>query len=318
MEFNLFPEIEPYKTGFLKVTNLHNVYYELVGNPQGIPVVFLHGGPGGGIAKSYRRYFDPKYYNVVLFDQRGCGQSTPHAELKENTTWTLVADIETLREHLQLEKWLVFGGSWGSTLALAYAVKHPERITDLVLRGIFLGRPQELKWFYQEGTSRIYPDAWEGYLAPIPPAERGDLMASYYKRLTSEDKAVRVEAAKAWSVWEASTSKLYQDPVAMSDFGEEEFSLAFARIECHYFVNNMFFETDNFLLQNVPRMRHIPCHIVHGRYDVVCPVENAWDLKRAWPEASLHIIQDSGHSLSEKGITSRILQIMSEIKSRKR
>lgn len=312
----LFPEIQPYKTFRMKVSGLHEIHVEEVGNPEGEPVVFLHGGPGGGINPQYRRYFDPSFYRVVLFDQRGCGKSTPHAELRENTTWELVSDIEKIRAHLGIARWTVFGGSWGSTLALSYAVTHPGKIKALVLRGIFLGRPHELKWFYQEGASRIYPDAWEHYLRPIPASERGDLMKAYYKRLTSDDKATRLEAARAWSVWEAATSKLIQDPKAMSDFGAEEFALAFARIECHYFNNNLFFKSDNELLENIGKAKAIPCYIVHGRYDVVCPVENAWDLKKAWPEAQLNIVQDAGHSLAEKGNTSKLLQIMGELKSR--
>jgi proline iminopeptidase len=298
----LFPEIEPYREGMLSVSRLHTVHYEEVGNPRGKPLVFLHGGPGGGIDPVYRRYFDPKKWRIVLFDQRGCGKSTPHAELRENTTWDLVADIERLREHLGIERWVVFGGSWGSTLSLAYAETHPERVKALVLRGIFLLRRSELLWFYQEGASQLFPDAWEDYVAPIPPRERGDMMAAYYKRLTSKNAKVRAEAAKAWSVWEGTTSKLITDPKLIKRFAGGKFADAFARIECHYFVNNGFLDTDDQLLTNAKKIRKIPGVIVQGRYDVVCPMRSAWDLHRAWPEAKLVVIPDSGHSMTEVGI----------------
>lgn len=303
----MYPEIEPYSTGFLKVSALHTIYFEEVGNPKGKPIVFLHGGPGGGLIPNYRRYFNPEKWRVILFDQRGCGQSTPFAELKENTTWDLVADIETLRTHLSINRWAVFGGSWGSTLALAYAIKHPMACTDLFLRGIFLLRKKEIDWFYQEGCSKIFPDAWEAYLKPIPPEERHDLVQAFYKRLTSEDINVRKAAAKAWSIWEGSTSKLIPDSDIEARFGEDEFADAFARIECHYFTNKGFFPEDNFLLNNIDKIRHIPTVIVQGRYDVVCPAESAWDLHRAMPEAEFHLIADAGHSLSEKGITDALI-----------
>ena len=299
---SLYAPIEPYNAGRLKVSPIHELYYEQCGNPNGKPVVFLHGGPGGGLSPDYRRYFDPQIYRIVLFDQRGSGQSTPHASIEENTTWHLVADIERLREHLKIERWQVFGGSWGSTLALAYAETHPERVTELVLRGIFLCRPQEIQWFYQQGASAIFADVWEEYLKVIPESERADMVSAYYRRLTSDDRAVRVEAARAWSIWEGSTSKLYFDPTSIEKFGDPEFALAFARIECHYFMNNSFFKTDNYLIENVDRIRSIPGVIVQGRYDVVCPMTSAWDLHRAWPEAELRIIQDAGHSISEPGI----------------
>lgn len=303
----LHPPIEPYNTGFLQVSDLHTLYYEEVGNPEGKPVVFLHGGPGAGITPDYRRYFDARKWRVVLFDQRGCGQSTPFAELRENTTWDLVADIERLRGHLGIERWAVFGGSWGSTLSLSYAVTHPSACTELFLRGIFLLRKKEIDWFYQEGCSRIFPDLWESYLAPVPPEERDDMVAAYHRRLTSSDPEVRREAARAWSVWEGSTSRLMFDPDTAGKFGSERFADAFARIECHYFVNRGFFEHDNFLLDNVHRIAHLRTVIVHGRYDVICPVENAWALHRALPGAELHIIADAGHSLSEPGITRTLL-----------
>lgn len=299
---SLYPEIEPFETGRLKVSPVHELYYEQCGNRQGKPGVFLHGGPGGGLVPDYRRYFDPKIYRVVLFDQRGAGKSTPHASLEENTTWHLVEDIESLREHLGMESWQVFGGSWGSTLALAYAETHPERVRELVLRGIFLCRRKEIQWFYQEGASAIFPDVWEEYLKVIPEAERADMVSAYHRRLTSEDESVRVAAARAWSIWEGSTSKLFFDYNMIEKFADPEFALAFARIECHYFMNNAFFPTDNYLIENVDRIRQIPSVIVQGRYDVVCPMMSAWELHRAWPEAEVRIIPDAGHSISEPGI----------------
>lgn len=305
---DFYPPIEPYNKGFLKVSEIHNLYYEEVGNPQGKPVVFLHGGPGGGIAPDHRRFFDPKVYRIVLFDQRGSGQSTPSAELRDNTTWDLVKDTETLREFLKIDKWVVFGGSWGSTLALAYAITHPERTKALILRGIFLCRPSEIKWFYQEGASNIFPDVWDEYLKPIPENERHDMVAAYYKRLTHHDAHVRLEAAKAWSKWEAATSRLYVDPKAVDEFDDPEYALSFARIECHYFTNNAFFKTDNWLIENVGKIRHLPCYIVQGRYDVVCPARSAWDLYKVWPEAKFTIIADAGHAAAEPGTRSALIE----------
>jgi proline iminopeptidase len=295
----LYDPIEPYDSGMLAVSPVHTLYYEQSGNPQGKPVVVLHGGPGGGIVPDNRRYFDPAHYRIIMFDQRGAGRSTPHASLEDNTTWDLVTDIERLRQHFNVESWMVFGGSWGSTLALAYAQTHPERVQSLVLRGIFLCRPWEIQWFYQAGANAIFPDMWEEYVRPIPESERGDMLNAYHRRLTSEDEAVRLEAARAWSIWEASTSRLLFDPEAAKRFGQAEFALAFARIECHYFVHNAFFSSDNYLIENVGKIRHIPAVIVQGRYDVVCPMTSAWDLHRAWPEAELNIIPDSGHSALE-------------------
>ena len=297
----LYPAIEPYNSGMLKVSPLHTLYFEESGNPNGKPVVFLHGGPGAGTNPRCRRFFDPKKYRIVLFDQRGCGKSTPHAEFTDNTTWDLVADIERLREHLGVDRWQVFGGSWGSTLALAYAQTHPDKVSELVLRGIFMLRRWELEWFYQKGCDALYPDAWETYLAAIPEVERGDLISAYHRRLTSADAKVRTDAARAWSVWEGATSFLWQDKSHIESSAEDEFALAFARIECHYFVNGGFFEHDDQLLRNVERIRRIPAVIVQGRYDVVCPLRSAWDLHRAWPEAELHIVQDAGHSAFEPG-----------------
>lgn len=303
----LYPAIEPYDVGRLQVSPIHNLYYEQCGNPDGQPVVFLHGGPGGGVVPDYRRYFDPESYRIVLFDQRGSGQSTPHANLEENTTWHLVADIEQLREHLGIESWMVFGGSWGSTLALAYAQTHPARTRSLVLRGIFLCRSKEIRWFYQEGASAIFPDVWEQYLNVIPEAERADMLSAYHRRLTSDDEAVRVEAARAWSVWEASTSKLFPDADLIAHMDDPEFAIAFARIECHFFMNNAFFDTDDYLIENIGKIRHIPAVIVQGRYDVVCPMMSAWDLHRAWPEAEFRVIPDAGHSATEPGIISALV-----------
>ena len=303
----LYDPIEPYDRGHLPVSSIHTLYYEQCGNPEGQPVVFLHGGPGGGLVEDYRRYFDPEAYRIVLFDQRGSGQSTPHASLEDNTTWHLVSDIEKLREHLGIDSWQVFGGSWGSTLALSYAQTHPERVRQLVLRGIFLCRPKEIAWFYQEGASAIFPDVWEEYERVIPESERGDMLTAYHRRLTSDDEKVRLEAARAWSIWEGSTSKLFPDPDLISEMGEAHKALSLARIECHYFMNNAFFETDNYLIENVGRIRHIPAVIVQGRYDVVCPMMSAWELHRAWPEAELQVIGDAGHSAGEPGIISALV-----------
>ena len=304
----LYPELEPFDSGTLQVSALHRLHYEQCGNPNGKPVVLLHGGPGAGCSPKMRRFHDPKRYRIVLFDQRGSGRSTPHADLTDNTTWDLVADIEKLREHLGIDRWQAFGGSWGSTLALAYAQTHPERVTELVLRGIFMLRRWELEWFYQGGCHRLFPDSWEHYLAPIPSVEHGDLISAYHRRLTSPDAQVRLDAARAWSVWEASTSFLRQDPGFIDAHKADAFALAFARIECHYFVNGGFFEVEDQLLRDANRIRGIPGTIVHGRYDVVCPLQNAWDLHRAWPEARLEICPNSGHSAFEAEITDALIR----------
>ena len=295
----LYPDLEPYDTGMLAVDARHTLYYEQCGNPNGRPVVLLHGGPGAGCSAKMRRFHDPAKYRIVLFDQRGSGRSTPHADLVDNTTWDLVADIERLRTKLAIDRWQVFGGSWGSTLALAYAETHPERVTELVLRGIFMLRRWELEWFYQEGASRLFPDAWEPYLEAIPEAERGDLIAAYHRRLTSPDEATRLAAARAWSVWEGATSFLRVDPAFVIGHEDAAFALAFARIENHYFVNDGFFETQDQLLRDAARIADIPGVIVHGRYDVVCPIQNAWELHKAWPKAELVISPTAGHSAFE-------------------
>ncbi len=298
----MYPPIEPNKTGFLDVGDGHSLYWEESGNSRGLPVVFLHGGPGSGTLPKHRSFFDPKRYRIVLFDQRGCGKSTPHASLHCNTTWDLVSDIEKLRQFLGIKEWVVFGGSWGSTLSLAYAQSYPGRVKALILRGIFLGRKKELRWFYQFGAHHIFTDAWERYLEPIPQNEREDLLNAYYRQLTSQDTKVRKKAAKAWSSWESVNLRLILDPELFAQFTEDRHADALARVECHYFVNQCFFKTDNWLIENVNLIRHIPARLIHGRYDLICPFETAWDLHRAWPEAKLEIIPDAGHSASEVGI----------------
>lgn len=302
----LYPPIEPYDSGFLDVGGGHRIYYEECGNPAGKPAVFLHGGPGGGCSANMRRFWNPEAYRIILFDQRGSGRSTPHASLDNNTTWDLVDDIEALRGRLQVHRWQVFGGSWGSTLALAYAETHPEKVTELVLRGIFMLRQKEIDWFYQHGASELFPDRWQHYLAPIPESERDDLLAAYYRRLTSDDREVRMRAARAWSIWEGSTSTLLPNEAMAAEFGEDEMAAALARIECHYFINEGFM-ADNQLIDNVGRIRHIPAVIVQGRYDVVCPVVSAWELARAWPEADLRIVDAAGHSAFEPGNTHELI-----------
>jgi len=304
----LYPPLEPHLSGMLRVSDLHDIYYEVSGAVNGKPVIVCHGGPGGGSTPSMRRYFDPEKYKIILFDQRGCSRSTPHACLEDNTTWTLIEDMEALRALLGLEQWQVFGGSWGSTLALAYAQAHPTRVTEIVLRGIFTLRRKELLWFYQEGTSWLFPDAWEDYLAPIPQAERGDMIAAYHKRLIGDDKAEQIRAAKAWSLWEGGTISLLPSEERMQSFSSDAFAIAFARIECHYFINGGFFESDDQIIKNVEKIRHIPGVIVQGRYDAVTPMKTAWDLHRAWPEADLQIIQDAGHAASEPGIIDALVR----------
>jgi proline iminopeptidase len=303
----LYPEIEPFETGFLDVGDGHMVYWERVGTRCAKPAVFLHGGPGGGISPSHRRLFDPARYDVILFDQRGCGKSTPFASLEANTTWHLVADIERLRALMGVEKWLVFGGSWGSTLALAYAETHPERVSELVLRGVYTLTKAELDWYYQFGVSEMFPDKWERFLAPIPPAERGDLMRAYHKLLTGDDKRMQVKAAKAWSLWEGETITLLPDPAFTAQHGDDRFALAFARIENHYFVNAGWLDEGQ-LLRNAVRLKGIPGTIVHGRYDMPCPARYAWELSKVWTDADFHLIEGAGHAYSEPGILDRLIE----------
>ncbi len=304
----LYPPIEANRSGHVQVSDTHRVYWEECGNPAGKPVVFVHGGPGGGCSAATRRFFNPEKYRIIQFDQRGCGRSTPHACLEENTTWDLINDMQALREMLGIQRWCVFGGSWGSTLSLAYAQKHPEAVSELVLRGIFLLRREELLWFYQDGASRLFPEAWAEYRDYIPAAERGDLMAAYQKRLLSDDHETRLEAARRWSVWEGSTCHLYPDAEHIKDTADAEFALAFARIENHYFMHRGFFRHENQLLEDIDAIRHIPTVIVQGRYDVVCPATTAWDLHRAFPEAQLVMVPDAGHSAFEPAICAALVQ----------
>jgi proline iminopeptidase len=304
----LYPEIAPYQTGTLRVDDRHVLYWEQCGNPDGKPVVVLHGGPGAGCSDNMRRFHDPAKYRIVLFDQRGAGRSTPHADLVDNTTWDLVADIEKLRAHLGIDRWQVFGGSWGSTLALAYAQAHPRRVTELVLRGIFMLRRWELEWFYQEGASRLFPDAWAHYITAIPEVERADLISAFHRRLTSDDADVRLAAARAWAIWEGGTSYLRIPADYADTHGNPEFALAFARIENHYFVNGGFFEVEDQLLRDAHRIAGIPGVIVHGRYDVVCPVQNAFDLHAAWPKAELLVSPTAGHSAFEAENASALVE----------
>lgn len=305
--YKLYPEIKPYATHRLAVDKPHQLYIEECGNPEGLPVVFVHGGPGAGCEPYHRRFFDPNVYRIVLFDQRGCGRSTPHADLTGNATPALVADMEVIRQHLKIDKWVVFGGSWGSTLGLVYAQAHPEMVAGLILRGIFLCSRREIHWFYQDGASRIFPDYWEDFLRPIPEAERGDLVRAYYKRLVGDDEVARMAAAKAWSLWEGRAATLQLSKSVVDHFARPSTALSLARIECHYFMNDSFLEDDQ-ILRNAHRLADIPAIIVHGRYDIVCPVENAWALHRAWPQATLKIIADAGHSASEPGTTDALIK----------
>ena len=295
----LYPPIQSFDSGRLRVDPIHELYYERFGNPKGKPALFLHGGPGGGCTATQARFWDPEHYQILLFDQRGCGKSTPHASLENNTTWDLVSDIEKLRKHLGIQRFQVFGGSWGSTLALAYAQTHPEAVSELVLRGIFLLRKKEIDWFYQDGANHFFPAAWENFVAPIPPEERHDLLHAYHRRLVGKDPEEQLRAAKAWAIWEGSTSTLRPNQELARSMGRDHFALAFARIESHYFVNRGFFEREEQLLEGIDRIRHIPTVIVQGRYDVVCPPSTAWELHRAWPQADVHITGTSGHSAFE-------------------
>ena len=306
-ENKLFPAIEPYDTGFLK-KGKHKIYYEQCGNPKGKPAIFLHGGPGGGCGSLSRRFFNPKKYRIILFDQRGCGRSKPHTCLEDNTTWHLIEDIESIREILDIKKWLVFGGSWGSTRAIAYAQKHPKNVSQLVLRGIFMLRQKELQWFYQYGASEMYPEAWQGFLKEIPENERDNLIEAYRKIFYGDDEEKKLSAAKAWSKWEASCSFINYNPDAVKDSLNAEFALAFALIENHYFINKGFLDNENQLLENIDIIRNIPAVIIQGRYDVVCPPTTAYELHSKWPESELVITPFSGHSAFEKEITHELIK----------
>ncbi len=313
----MYPEIRPYHTELLDVGEGHRLYLEQCGNPRDLPVLFLHGGPGAGCEPFHRRFFDPERYRIVLFDQRGAGRSTPHAGLEHNTTQALIRDIERIREHLFIDRWVVFGGSWGSTLALAYAQAVPEHVRGLILRGIFLCRDEDIQWFYQAGASRVFPDYWQDYLDVIPVAERGDLLHAYHRRLTGADEAARLRAAEMWSLWEGRTATLRPNDAVANHFADPHFALALAHIECHYFVNHAFMRP-NQLLEDAHRLAKIPGIIVHGRYDVVCPVDQAYALHRAWPQAWLEIIPDAGHSATEPGIAAALVRATDEMASRLR
>lgn len=303
----MYPPIETYNEEMLKVSDIHTLYIEESGNPEGKPVICIHGGPGGGSSPKIRQFFNPQKYRIIQFDQRGCGKSTPHASLEENNTQFLIEDIEKIRKHLNIPKWMVWGGSWGSTLGLAYSQTNPEAVTEMVFRGIFMCRESELKWFYQEGASRIFPDAFEPYKNFIPEVEQDNLISAYYKRLTSKDEKTRLKAAKLWTEWEMATSKLIQDPKLIENAENDLFSLAFARIECHYFINNAFLEPEQ-LLKNAHKIAHIPCTIVQGRYDVVCPVTSAWSLHKALPKSELFIISNAGHSGFEENTAKKLVE----------
>ncbi len=308
----IFPEIEAIEKGNLKVSSLHFIYWERSGNPQGLPVLIVHGGPGGGSSPLYRRYFDPEKFNIIQFDQRGCGRSTPHSELNENSTQHLIDDIEKIRQFLKIESWHVFGGSWGSTLSLIYAIQYPEKVLTLTLRGIFLCRKKELSWFYQKGASEIFPEEFDLYQSVIPEDERGDLINAFYKRLTSEDRSVRAKAAYSWTRWEMATSFLMPKELSIKKAANDYFSDSFARIECHYFINNIFLE-ENYILKNIIKIKNIPVSIVQGRYDIVCPMRSAWDLKQALPSSKLYVIDNSGHSIKETGITNKLIDLNNEL-----
>ena len=304
----IFPEIEPRDKGILKVSSLHSIYWERSGNPKGLPILIIHGGPGGGSQPIYRRYFDPMKFNIIQFDQRGCGRSTPHSELQENTTIDLIADIEKLRQFLKITSWHIFGGSWGSTLSLIYAIQYPEKVLSLILRGIFLCRKKELSWFYQKGASEIFPEEFDIYQSIIPEVDRGNLIDAFYKKLTSEDNSIRAKAAYFWTRWELTTSHLIPKELSIRKAANKTFSDSFARIECHYFINEIFLE-DNYILKNIAKIANIPVSIVQGRYDIVCPMRSAWDLKNALPSSNLYIIDNAGHSMKEIGITKKLVEL---------
>ncbi|OOZ40978.1 prolyl aminopeptidase [Solemya pervernicosa gill symbiont] len=303
----LYPPLQPYVSHTLTVDSPHQLHVEECGNPDGIPVLFLHGGPGSGCEKYHRSFFDPERYRIVLFDQRGCGKSTPHAALEGNTTQALVADIETIRQQLGIERWMVFGGSWGSTLALVYAETYPDRVAGLILRGIFLCRPEDIDWFYQSGADRLCPDQWQQFIAPIPEVERHEMVNAYYRRLTGDDEVAAMSAAKAWSLWEGYSSTLLPKRSVVDHFGDPHTAVSLARIEAHYFVNDSFLEP-NQILRDAGKLAGIPGVIVHGRYDLVCPLSQAWALHQAWPEAQLEVIADAGHSATEPGIVDALIR----------
>jgi len=312
---SLFPEIEPFKVSSLKVSNLHTVVYEEVGRPDGVPAVFLHGGPGVGILPGYRRFFDPKFYRVILLNQRGAGKSTPHAELHQNTTWDLVDDLEKVRSHCKIDRWIVFGGSWGSTLALAYAQTYPRSVAGLILRGVFLGRPAEIDWLHKFGASEIWPDVWAKYSGFIPESERGDLVAAYNKRLTSSDPELQRTAAKSWALWESSTMCLVQDHSAISEMADSASALSIGRIECHYTHNRFFFKSPDQLLENCNLIQDVPCRIVQGRYDVICPVKSAWDLHKVLPKSELRIVATGAHSPMEQPMAQELVRATEDFKT---
>ncbi len=302
----LFPAIKPSQTHHLAVSELHELYIEEAGKADGVPVVFLHGGPGASCEPSHRRYFDPERYRIILFDQRGCGKSKPHASLDQNTTQHLIDDLEKIRQFLHVERWVVFGGSWGSTLALAYAEAHPERVLGLILRGIFLCRKRDIDWFYQQGTSRLFPEAWLDFVQPIPPEQRHNMLQAYYQRLTGDNELERMAAAKAWSIWEGRCATLRPDNAVLNYFSNPHIALSIARIECHYFIHDCFMD-ENQLLDQADKLKDIPGFIVHGRYDVICPVDQAYALHQAWPDSQLKIIADAGHAVSEAGISRALI-----------
>ncbi len=309
--FSLYPPCMPYDTGYYSADE-HNIYYEQCGNPDGKPALFLHGGPGGGGDVNVRRFFDPKIYRIIIFDQRGCGRSKPNGLLTNNTTWDLVSDIELLRLKLNIDKWLVFGGSWGSTLALAYAQTHPSSVSEMILRGIFLLRKKELQWFYQEGASNIFPEAWQNFIQIIDTSKRHNLMHAYHQIFKGDDKELKLKAAIAWSQWEAATSSLSYESSRVDEFSNPHFALAFALIENHYFINHGFFDNENQLIDGIQKIRNIPTVIVQGRYDMVCPIETAWEVSKNWPEASLIIAPFSGHTAFEKEITHELIKATNE------
>ncbi|XP_060603013.1 probable proline iminopeptidase [Ruditapes philippinarum] len=311
----MYPDIEPFSTGMLKVSELHSIYYEESGNKDGNPVVFLHGGPGWGTTTRDRTFFDPKVYRIILIDQRGTGKSTPAAEIRENTTWDLVNDMEQLRQKLNIDKWVVFGGSWGSTMALIYAEAHPDRVKALIIRGIYTFRRRELAWFYQDGASFVFPDAYEEFVKPIPETERYDIIGAFYRRLTGNDEKAKLDCGRAWGIWAIMTARLYIDQHALGQIEQNlESWVQKATIECHYVVNSAFLKTDDQILSNVDKIRHIPTSIIHGRYDIICPTETAWQLHKLLPDAEFHLIPDGGHSTKDKGLEEKLVEVTDRYK----